>query len=168
MKRSSLAVLVVVLLAAGGIAGAAAVKDGSPPDRGAWQRAAEQSEESAAAPSAAASPSAAAADTPVGDHGLRVAGNDRFETAVAISQIWTPEDTLTVFLATGLNFPDALAGGASTLLEGPILLVTKDTLPQVTADEITRLQPCLVVAFGGTGTISDAVIQQAQALTAGC
>jgi hypothetical protein len=103
---------------------------------------------------------------PIGDRGVRVWGDDRFETAVAISQeIWTPDNVEVVFLATGLNFPDALAGGASTILAGPILLASKDILPQSTADEITRLQPCAVVAFGGPNAISDAVITQAQALT---
>ncbi len=157
MKRAPLAVAAVLILAilGLGIADATGSKDGVSADNP-WVLALRGE-----AQAAAVQP-----PTEIGDRGLRIWGEDRFETAVAISQmIWGPDDTAIVFLATARNFPDALAGGASTVLAGPILLVEVDSLPQVTADEITRLQPCGVVAFGGPAAISDAVIQQAQALT---
>ncbi len=102
---------------------------------------------------------------PFGNNAIRVWGDDRYETAVAISQVWSPEDAAVVFLANGGNFPDALAGAASTLVSGPILLTFRDSLPQVTADEIARLQPCFIIALGGPAAISDAVINQARGLT---
>jgi putative cell wall-binding protein len=157
MRRLSLGVLFALTFAlvGFGVADATSSKNGfSPTD--AWLRATGHDARAADVHGSA----------PIGTHGVRVWGDDRFETAVAISQeIWTPDNTTVVFIATGTNFPDALAGGASTVLAGPILLVTKDALPQSTADEITRLQPCAVVAFGGPGAISDVVIDQAQALT---
>jgi putative cell wall-binding protein len=104
--------------------------------------------------------------TEIGARGLRVWGDDRYETAVAISQTqWDPVDETFVFLAVGTNFPDALAGSAAAAPFGPVLLTQKDSLPQVTANEISRLQPCGVIALGGTGAISDAVVNQAQSLT---
>jgi putative cell wall-binding protein len=104
--------------------------------------------------------------TAIGARGLRVWGDDRYETAVAISRTqWDPVDETIVFLAVGTNFPDALAGAAAAAPFGPVLLTRGDSLPQSTADEISRLQPCGIVALGGPGVISDAVINQAQSLT---
>ena len=83
-------------------------------------------------------------EDPYGTNAVRVWGEDRYETAVAISQaVWNTEDAAAVFLATGSNFPDALAGAASTLVAGPILLTLRDSLPQVTADR-DRPAPALL------------------------
>lgn len=168
MRRLVLGVLTAsaLTLAGLGIADATGVKVGHPSSE-AWRRAALQARAEEAVGSAQSAQSMQAAQSdPVGERGTRVWGSDRFATAVAISQsLWTPENAGVVFLANGLNFPDALAAGPSTLLAGPLLLVTPNSLPQVTADEITRLQPCEVVAFGGPASISDAVLQEAQALT---
>lgn len=155
MRRAPLAFAGLIIIAILGVGVArAASKDVSPDDP--WFRAF----------NGEAQASAVQPYTPVGDRGFRVWGDDRFDTAVAISQsVWGPDNTAYVFIANGRNFPDALAGAASTLLDGPLLLVEQNSLPQVTADEITRLQPCGVIAFGGAAAISDAVIQQAQALT---
>ena len=105
-------------------------------------------------------------EDPYGTNGRRIWGDDRYETAAAISSsLWTPDDAAIVFLATGQNFPDALAAGASTFGLGPVLLVQRDVLPPSTAAEIQRLQPCFVIALGGPNAISDAVINQARGLT---
>jgi putative cell wall-binding protein len=109
--------------------------------------------------------------TPVGRATLRVAGADRFTTAAAIAdEVWDYENTLIVYLANGLNFPDALGLGASTLSLGPLLLVTKDGLPEVTRNQLARLRPCFIVAAGGAGAISDRVLAEADryADPAGC
>ena len=43
---------------------------------------------------------------------VRLAGDSRFATAAAIAlDRFAPADVTTVYLATGRNFPDALAGG---------------------------------------------------------
>lgn len=66
-----------------------------------------------------------------------------------------------VYVATGVNFPDALAGGVLAALEGaPVLRVTKDTIPPDTEAELTRLTPKKIVIFGGAGVVSDAVAAQ--------
>ena len=86
---------------------------------------------------------------------LRWQGADRFATAVAVSQQTYPSGATTVYLATGMAFPDALAGAAlAGLAGGPLLLTTGTTLPQATAAEITRLHPSSIVVLGGTAAVS--------------
>ncbi len=92
----------------------------------------------------------------------RVAGADRYATAVEVTKksfTTIPEGgTPVVFIATGENFPDALAvGAAGAKLSAPVLLTQKDLLPTVTATELDRLQPKKIIVLGGTGAVSDAV-----------
>jgi hypothetical protein len=97
---------------------------------------------------------------------FRLSGANRFETAAAVSQgYWTRESAMIVGLATGENYPDALALGGSNALLGPTLLVTRSSLPAVTAAELDRLQPCAIVAAGAAGVIADAVLAQADRYT---
>ena len=90
----------------------------------------------------------------------RLAGANRFTTSVAISQAANGGGgSDTVFVATGTNFPDGLAGGAvAALVPGPILLVTPTQLPGAIATELGRLDPDTVYVIGGTGAISDGVV----------
>ena len=90
-------------------------------------------------------------------HARRIAGSDRFETAARVAEAFWPEQTGSVFLATGRNFPDALAGvPAAYTLSAPLLLTQRDCMPKVTADALERLDPTVVTVLGGTGTVSDA------------
>lgn len=90
----------------------------------------------------------------------RLAGADRYETAVTISRFEFPGGSARVFLARADGYADALAGGALT--SGPILLVPQcGTLPAVVREELVRLQPDHVTALGGPGAVCDAMLQQA-------
>jgi hypothetical protein len=60
--------------------------------------------------------------TTLGDTPKRLQGSDRFGTAVAIAD--EMGDPTTVFEATGLNFPDALAGGPAAIKSGGVILLT--------------------------------------------
>jgi hypothetical protein len=64
-----------------------------------------------------------------------------------------------VYVATGRNFPDALAGSTlATSVNAPLLTVEKDPpLPQSTIDALTALDPNRIVIFGGSAAVSDAV-----------
>jgi putative cell wall-binding protein len=85
-------------------------------------------------------------------------GDDRYETAVAISQ-QTHASAATVYVAVGRNYPDAIAAGpAAAHLGAPILLVERDRLPTVTRDELIRLDPDRVVVVGGTAAITSDVL----------
>jgi putative cell wall-binding protein len=91
----------------------------------------------------------------------RLAGPDRFATAAAISQATHPDGSAVVFVAVGTNYPDAIAAGsAAAQSDAPILLVRDSQLPDVTAAELKRLDPELVVVLGGTAAIDQGVASQ--------
>ena len=95
----------------------------------------------------------------------RLAGADRYATAAAVSAARFAAGVELVFVATGEDFPDALAGGPEAARAGaPVLLVTRDALPAVTAAELRRLAPGGIVVLGGTAAVSSAVEQELAAI----
>lgn len=104
-------------------------------------------------PAAAADPTA----TPL-------SGNDRYWTAAAVAFRFFPDAT-TVGVATGGNFPDALAAGPDLAAKGaPLLLVpTAGALPEgIVVDLLARTfaGSTNVALFGGTASVSDDVASQ--------
>ncbi|HVL98721.1 MAG TPA: cell wall-binding repeat-containing protein, partial [Egibacteraceae bacterium] len=94
----------------------------------------------------------------------RVFGTNRFATSGEVSRWTFPGQTNVVYLATGLEFPDALAGGpAAGAHDSPLLLVRPDALPPAAAAELARLRPRHVVALGGTSAVSAATLAAAKA-----
>ena len=92
----------------------------------------------------------------------RLAGADRYETAVAISARAFPDSAPVVYLIPQDRSPDALA--ASSLSDGPVLVVPScGDLPAVVRDEIRRLGPDEVIALGGEASICDEIVRQATA-----
>ena len=89
----------------------------------------------------------------------RLAGATRYDTAAAVSRAGFPAGSATVFVATGENFPDGLAAGATGgTLHAPVLLTARDSLPSGTNTEIRRLLPTTIRVVGGTGVITDRVV----------
>lgn len=89
---------------------------------------------------------------------LRLAGGDRYETAAEISRFRFAGGAVEVFLVTGEEFPDALAGGKLT--RGPILLVPScGELPGPVAAELDRLDPSVVTVLGGPDAVCDATLE---------
>lgn len=88
----------------------------------------------------------------------RIGGIDRYAVSAALSaQAFTPGRPA-VYVASGENFPDALAGGAAAGLRGaPVLLVQRDAVPAAVQTELARLRPGKVVILGGANTVSAAV-----------
>ena len=85
----------------------------------------------------------------------RLAGQDRFETAVEIAESAFPSTTPVVYVANGLNFPDALAVAPVALQEGaPILLTQGGSLTRDVIDEIARLRPNRITVLGGLSIVS--------------
>lgn len=85
----------------------------------------------------------------------RVAGGNRFETAVELSKS-AFEDGFggVVVLVNGMNFPDSLAAGPLAYgVEGPMLLTSPAGLPDATRAEIERLMPLEVVIVGGPAAV---------------
>jgi putative cell wall-binding protein len=94
---------------------------------------------------------------------VRWDGPNRYETAARIidaglAKRWIDLDTLGV--ATGVNFPDALGGGAALGYYGsPVLLTSGTALSPAAAAFLDRHQYEIgrVDVFGGTTTVSDTV-----------
>ncbi|GAA1424296.1 cell wall-binding repeat-containing protein [Agrococcus citreus] len=97
----------------------------------------------------------------------RIAGADRYETAIAVSQRSFPIGAPVVYLASGENFPDGLAAGPAAAHEGgPVLLTPRGTPSQAVLDEIRRLAPGEVVIVGGEPSVSAEVEAAVRALSA--
>lgn len=87
----------------------------------------------------------------------RLSGADRYATAARIVQRSWPGTTPVAYLATGRDFPDALAGvPAAGRDEAPLLLVEPTCMPRATRQELDRLEVATVVVLGGPATVSDA------------
>lgn len=92
-----------------------------------------------------------------GTTGDRVSGDNRYETAIAISQDhFASADT--VVLATGRTFADGLAAsGLAGVYHAPLLLTNATELSDGVADEIARLGATRVVITGLTEAITASV-----------
>ena len=94
----------------------------------------------------------------------RWAGANRFATASAVAAQAFPTSE-TAFIANGLGFPDALAGGPSAgAFGGPLLLVSDTAVPTPTAQRLQQLQPARIFVLGGTAVVPNAVVSQIDAL----
>ncbi|MGH9157752.1 MAG: cell wall-binding repeat-containing protein, partial [Acidimicrobiales bacterium] len=88
----------------------------------------------------------------------RLGGNDRYATAAVIATASFPAGAKTVVIATGENFPDALAGNyLAGQRGGPVLLTMAATVPAPTLTALMTLKAKNVLLLGGTGAISQAV-----------
>jgi len=86
----------------------------------------------------------------------RVAGADRYETAARLSRRVFDPGVAAVFIATGEDYPDALAAGpAAAAAGGHLLLVPRGSVPAVVSAELRRIRPRPVVVVGGTAAVSD-------------
>ena len=84
----------------------------------------------------------------------RLAGTSRFGTAVAIADAMG--DPTTVFEATGLNFPDALAGGPAAIKTGGVILLTNGAAQSTeTAAYLTAHPGGTHYALGGPAAKAD-------------
>ncbi len=104
----------------------------------------------------------AAVEAQLGDFAdvQRVFGADRYETAANIAlEVVQPNSV--VYVASGLDFPDALGAASAVASDGAALLLTQSNqLPAATADALDELGVNRVVVVGGSGVISDAVLDQ--------
>jgi putative cell wall-binding protein len=84
----------------------------------------------------------------------RLAGANRFATAVAVAgALGNPT---TVFEATGLNFPDALAGGPAAIEAGAAILLTNGSVPAAeTTAYLTAHSGGTHYALGGPAAAAD-------------
>jgi putative cell wall-binding protein len=84
----------------------------------------------------------------------RIAGVNRYETSAALASEFTEVNgsVAAVVIATGQNFPDAIAAGAAGW---PVLLVpSTGAAPQAVRDALGALNPLGVIVMGGTAAVS--------------
>ena len=106
-------------------------------------------------------PSVQQVDAAAGEFDVqRLAGDDRFATAVAISREIFPEGVKApvVYLVNANNFPDALAAGPAAIRQsGAIFPIPQDWIAGTVGPEIDRLDPERVVIVGGPAVIDPLV-----------
>lgn len=101
----------------------------------------------------------------VGPLACRIGGQGRFDVSAGISELGFDPGVPVVYIANGLNYPDALsAAPAASLQGGPLLLVTPTEIPAPIAAEIARLRPAKIVVVGGPASVSPAVFTQLSAM----
>ncbi|MGA1836113.1 cell wall-binding repeat-containing protein [Herbiconiux sp. 11R-BC] len=89
----------------------------------------------------------------------RYAGADRYAVSAEVSKHAFASNAPVVYVASGQNFPDALAGSAAAgHLGGPVLLVTRDSVSAEVAAELARLKPARIVVLGGPNSVSAEVL----------
>lgn len=91
----------------------------------------------------------------------RYGGGDRYTTAALINDaFFSAGSTDTMFLATGTNFPDALAGAAlAGRLGAPLYVTSAACVPDSVRNSIASLGAAKRVVMGGTSVVSDAAVK---------
>ena len=85
----------------------------------------------------------------------RLGGKDRYETGYVVATSLAL-GTDKAYIATGMNFPDALAGSVlAAKNDAPILLVRPAAIPDATNRQLSAYDSFSI--FGGTGAVSDGV-----------
>jgi putative cell wall-binding protein len=94
----------------------------------------------------------------------RIAGDNRFDTAAKVAAAF-PAGGSTTYVASGVDFPDALTAGAAAANVGAALLLVSPVgaSPAVT-EALARLQPAEVRVLGGSAAVSDDVLSQLRAV----
>jgi putative cell wall-binding protein len=89
----------------------------------------------------------------------RLAGADRYQTAVAISQKgWEKSDY--VILVNGYKFADALCAGPLAVKDNaPLLFIENSSINTYTLNEIRRLEAKTAILIGEYGSVSDSLDQ---------
>ena len=95
------------------------------------------------------------------DHVVRLGGTDRYDTSrLIVDDAFGASGVPALFLATGRNFPDALAAGpAASYLGGAVLLVdgARPALDAPTMGMIDDLDPQSILLAGMRGSISTGI-----------
>ncbi|AIY01242.1 putative secreted hydrolase [Arthrobacter sp. PAMC 25486] len=89
----------------------------------------------------------------------RISGKDRYVVSAGVSKSTFQSGTDTAYIASGAIYTDALSGSALAGHQGgPVLLTAPHVLPDPIRAELTRLKPKRIVILGGSGSVSDSVM----------
>ena len=95
----------------------------------------------------------------------RLAGADRYQTAVSIAKATFPSGSRTAVLASGERFPDALASSyLSGRLEAPLLLTPAASLSSATEGQLKAMGVSGVSIVGGPVAVSENVANRLRQL----
>ena len=98
----------------------------------------------------------------------RISGKNRYETCVEINHWFRNQFAKgTACLATGTNFPDALAGGVFAANKYAPLILTSPTVTEPQHKYFTTYQAKSVYVFGGAGAVSEKQIRDITCLRNG-
>ncbi|OJX72544.1 MAG: hypothetical protein BGO91_01875 [Leifsonia sp. 71-9] len=90
---------------------------------------------------------------------VRIGGGDRFGTSQLVAQSVYPT-AQTVYLASGIDFPDALTGsGLAAAVKQPLLLTTGGCVPQTVTSSMAAWHSMAVTVIGGPNSLAPAVEQ---------
>jgi putative cell wall-binding protein len=90
---------------------------------------------------------------------VRVSGDDRERTSVAVSKLAFPGTASVAYLVNGSTYADALAAGpVAALAPGPILLSSRDCVSSYVNAELDRLSPATIYVLGGDQTTGSGVL----------
>lgn len=98
---------------------------------------------------------------------VRLSGADRYATAAAISNYHHPDGAPMAYVATGLNFPDALAAGAPAAIRGAPTILVKGFVPPAAGTELERLNPARIIVLGGPRVVNQSVFNAMSAYADG-
>ena len=97
----------------------------------------------------------------------RVSGATRYETMAGLVREAFPSRVSTVVVASGSNYPDALAAsGLAGVLGAPVVLTDPGVLSARAEEQVRRLSPSRVVVVGGASAVSSRVASRLRALGA--
>ena len=88
----------------------------------------------------------------------RLSGDDRYKTCILINETYA--STLTgrdICVATGTNYPDALAGGVFAARHASPMLLVSTSIKDFQKTYLGQIKPEIVYVFGGPGAVSDDV-----------
>lgn len=101
---------------------------------------------------------------------VRWGGSNRYDTARVVAEGGKADGYGTfnyVGVATGLNYPDALAGGVTTGVNGGVVLLTDPaTLPSATSKAFSDNKDAVIVVdvYGGTSAVSGGVMSSIEGI----
>ena len=90
---------------------------------------------------------------------MRIGGADRHETSLAVVQYFNSSGQ-SVCVATGNNFPDALAGSVYAAIHNALIILADGSLPDQVMNYLKGKKQTGATLFGGEAVVSKYIEQQ--------
>ena len=96
----------------------------------------------------------------------RIYGSNRYETSLEVNSYFSNNTVYTPYIATGLNFPDALAGGVLAAQKAQPIFLVGTSLTADQTYELKKHKAKNIYIFGGNGAVSNELAYEAAAACA--